>query len=228
MNKVTKFVILVTVIAVAGFVIRYTPLSQYFTKEHILTFLESLRGEWWGPIVFIVIYSVGCVVAFPGSVLTLAGGAVFGTVRGTLYNAVASNLGASLAFFAARYLGRAGLTEEEAKKEYGEKNIQVFKFQFEDVDRAVIKGEGHGLIKLVCDKKNQILGAHLLGPNAGELLHELVLAMKARIPITQISQTIHVYPTLSQAVKRSCDLYYREKLFSGWFPKLAKRLIRLA
>lgn len=125
-------------------------------------------------------------------------------------------------------LGRVGLTEEEAKKEYGEKNIQVFRFQFEDVDRAVIEGEGHGLIKLVCDKKNQILGAHLLGPNAGELLHEFVLAMKARIPITQISQTIHVYPTLSQAVKRACDQYYREKLFSGWFPKLAKKLIRWA
>ncbi|MBI4115186.1 MAG: dihydrolipoyl dehydrogenase [Candidatus Omnitrophica bacterium] len=125
-------------------------------------------------------------------------------------------------------LGRVGMTEAEAKKEYGEKNIQVFKFQFEDVDRAVIEGEGHGLIKLVCDRKNQILGAHLLGPNAGELLHEFALAMKARIPITQISQTIHVYPTLSQAVKRSCDQYYREKLFSGWFPKLAKRLIRLA
>lgn len=125
-------------------------------------------------------------------------------------------------------LGRVGLTEEEAKKEYGEKNIQVFRFQFEEVDRAIIEGEGHGLIKLVCDQKNQILGAHLLGPNAGELLHEFVLAMKARIPITQISQTIHVYPTLSQAVKRVCDQYYRKKLFSGWFPKLAKRLIRFS
>lgn len=125
-------------------------------------------------------------------------------------------------------LGRVGLTEEEAKKEYGEKNIQVFRFQFEDVDRAVIEGEGHGLIKLLCDKKNQILGVHVLGPNAGELLHEYVLAMKAKIPITQISQSIHVYPTLAQSVKRACDQYYKQKLFSGWFPKLAKRLIPYA
>ena len=124
-------------------------------------------------------------------------------------------------------LGRVGLTEEEAKKQYGEKNIQVFRFKFDEVDRAVIEGEGHGLIKLITDKKNQILGAHLLGPNAGELLHEFVLAMKARIPITQISQTIHVYPTLAQSVKRACDQYYRQKLFSGWFPKIARRLIRL-
>lgn len=123
-------------------------------------------------------------------------------------------------------LGRVGMTEAEAKKEYGEKNVQVFRFQFEDVDRAVIEGEGSGLIKLICDKKNQILGAHLLGPSAGELLHEFVLAMKSKIPITQISQTIHVYPTLAQSVKRACDQYYKEKLFTGWFPKLAKRLIR--
>ena len=125
-------------------------------------------------------------------------------------------------------LGRVGLTEEEAKKQYGEKNIQLFRFKFDEVDRAVIEGEGHGLIKLITDKKNQILGAHLLGPNAGELLHEFVLAMKARIPITQISQTIHVYPTLAQSVKRACDQYYRQKLFTGWFPRLAKRLIRYA
>ena len=119
------------------------------------------------------------------------------------------------------------MTEEEAKKQYGEKNIQVFRFKFDEVDRAVIEGEGHGLIKLITDKKNQILGAHLLGPNAGELLHEFVLAMKARIPITGISQTIHVYPTLAQSVKRACDQYYRQKLFTGWFPKIARRLIRL-
>jgi len=60
------------------------------------------------------------------------------------------------------------------------------------------------------------------------LLHEFVLAMKAKLPITQISQTIHVYPTLSQAVKRACDQYYKQKLFSGWFPKLAKKLIKFS
>lgn len=125
-------------------------------------------------------------------------------------------------------LGRVGLTEEEAKKEAGGSNIQVFRFHFKEVDRAIIEGEGHGLIKLICDKKNRILGAHLLGPQAGELLHEYALAMKAKIPITLISQTIHVYPTLAQAVKRACDQYYKQKLFSGWFPKLARKLIRFA
>lgn len=122
-------------------------------------------------------------------------------------------------------LGRVGLTEAEAREKYGEKNVQVYRFPFQQVDRAVIEGEGEGLIKLVCDRKQRILGAHLLGPGAGELLHEVVLAARARLPITRISQTIHVYPTLAQGVKRACDQYYRQKLFSGWFPKIARRLI---
>ncbi|MBE9504535.1 MAG: dihydrolipoyl dehydrogenase [Proteobacteria bacterium] len=124
-------------------------------------------------------------------------------------------------------LGRVGLTEDEAKDKYGESNISVYRFHFSDVDRAIIEGEGQGMIKLICDKKNRLIGAHLLGPHAGELLHEYVLAMKAKLPITTISQTIHVYPTLSQAVKRACDQYYKEKLFTGWFPKVARWLIKL-
>lgn len=106
MSKITKFIILIAVIVVAGFIVRYTPLSEYFTKEHALTFFGSIRAEWWGPVAFILIYGIGCVIALPGSILTLAGGAVFGVAWGTFYNVLASNLGASLAFLTARYLGR--------------------------------------------------------------------------------------------------------------------------
>jgi pyruvate/2-oxoglutarate dehydrogenase complex dihydrolipoamide dehydrogenase (E3) component len=123
-------------------------------------------------------------------------------------------------------LGRVGMTELEAVAKYGAQNVKVYRFRFEDVDRAVIAGEGHGMIKLVCDKKQRILGAHVLGHHAGELIHEYVLAMKLKAPITSISKTVHVYPTLSQAVKRAADQYYREKLFTGWLPKFTKWLIR--
>lgn len=122
-------------------------------------------------------------------------------------------------------LGRVGMTEAEAMDRYG--GIKTYRFEFKGVDRAVIEGEGRGLIKIVCDKRQRILGAHILGPNAGDLIHEYILAMKAGLKITDISSTIHVYPTLSQGVKRACDQYYREKLFRGWFPRLAKRLIKM-
>lgn len=122
-------------------------------------------------------------------------------------------------------LGRIGMTEAEARDRFGD--IKTYRFEFKAVDRAVIEGEGRGLIKLISDKRQRILGAHILGPNAGDLIHEYILAMKAGLKITNISSTIHVYPTLSQGVKRATDQYYREKLFRGWFPRLAKWLIRM-
>lgn len=121
-------------------------------------------------------------------------------------------------------LARVGLTEEEARERFG-KEAAVYRFPLKGVDRAVTDGETAGLIKLVCRKK-RIIGAHILGPGAGELIHEYVLAMKAGIPVTGVSGTIHVYPTLSMGVKRAADQYYIEKLFSGLFPKLARRIIR--
>ena len=123
-------------------------------------------------------------------------------------------------------LARVGLTEEEAKAKFGPEKVKVYRFDFKDVDRAVIEGQAQGLIKLVCDRKQRLLGAHILGPHAGELIGEYTLAMKAGLPITKISQTIHAYPTISQAVKRAADQYYKERLFSGWLPKLTRYLIR--
>ncbi len=105
-KSIIKFVILLMIIAGAFFAFRYTPLSQYTQKEVLLRLLTQFREHWWGPVGFILIYGVGCVVAFPGSILTLCGGAIFGVAWGTLYNVLASNLGATLAFLMARYFGR--------------------------------------------------------------------------------------------------------------------------
>lgn len=97
---------LLCIIGGAFFAFRYTPLSQYTRKDALLSLFTQLREHWWGPIGFILVYGVGCVVALPGSLLTLCGGAIFGVAWGTLYNILASNLGATLAFFMARYFGR--------------------------------------------------------------------------------------------------------------------------
>lgn len=123
-------------------------------------------------------------------------------------------------------LARVGLTESEARDRFGDGNVKVYRFGLKDVDRAVIEGEGRGLVKVVCSKSKKILGAHILGPRAGELIHEFVLAMGADLPVTAISRLIHVYPTLSMGDKRVCDEYYRERLFTGWVPRLAKRFLR--
>jgi uncharacterized membrane protein YdjX (TVP38/TMEM64 family)/rhodanese-related sulfurtransferase len=62
------------------------------------------------PLLFIAVYAIGTVLFFPGSLLTLAGGAVFGPLWGTLYNLTGATLGASLAFLVARYLGADWVT----------------------------------------------------------------------------------------------------------------------
>ncbi len=105
-KSIIKFTILLSIVGGAFFAFRYTPLSGYLKKDVLLGVLTQLREHWWGPIGFILIYGVGCVLALPGSLLTLCGGAIFGVVWGTIYNILASNLGATLAFFMARYFGR--------------------------------------------------------------------------------------------------------------------------
>ena len=106
MNKKLKFFFFIFILGLAAVIFRFTLLAQFISKDNILGFLQTIRQEWWGPLIFILIYGIGCVIALPGSLLTLAGGAVFGVAWGTFYNVLASNLGASLAFFTARYLGR--------------------------------------------------------------------------------------------------------------------------
>lgn len=126
-------------------------------------------------------------------------------------------------------VARVGLTEEQARERH--EGVKVYRQHFEGVDRALADGEPHGLVKIVTGKRGRILGGHIIGPDAGNLIHELVLAMHEDIPVGTLSQTIHVYPTLAQANQRAADNYYREKLshhhtqraFSAFFG--ARRLL---
>jgi hypothetical protein len=75
--------------------------------------------------------------------------------------------------------------------------------------------------------KGKILGASILGPHAGELVHEIVLAMKTGANIGDISATIHAYPTLAQIHRRTVNTWYGEKLFSARTRRLVKWINRL-
>ena len=66
----------------------------------------------WAPLLFMAVYAVGAVLFLPGSVLTLAGGALFGPVLGTLYNLTGATIGATLAFLVARYLASDWVAEK--------------------------------------------------------------------------------------------------------------------
>ena len=124
-------------------------------------------------------------------------------------------------------VARVGLTEEQARERH--EGVKVYRQRFEGVDRALADGETDGLVKIVTGKRGRILGGHIIGPDAGNLIHEIVLAMQKNIPVGTLSRTIHVYPTLAQANQRAADNYYREKLahaqrgFSAFFG--ARRLL---
>ncbi|MDN3510176.1 MAG: mercuric reductase [Candidatus Jettenia sp.] len=121
-------------------------------------------------------------------------------------------------------LGRVGLTEDEARKKYHQ--IKVYTYDIKDLDKAIIEGEEKGIIKIVCTNRGMLLGAHALAPQGGEIVHEFILAMKNNLRVRNIADAIHVYPTFALAVKRTTDKYYAKKLFSGWIPKVTRKLIR--
>lgn len=120
-----------------------------------------------------------------------------------------------------------GLTEAEAQAEYGD-GVKAFRYAMSDLDRALADGEPRGFVKVVTERNGRILGAHIVGPNGGDLIHELALAMKSGARIGDISQMIHAYPTLAEGVQRAADQYWQERLFGSGSATagLLRRLVR--
>ena len=121
-------------------------------------------------------------------------------------------------------VARVGLTIEEAKKtSLKNKNIHEHYVSYEKVDRAVCEDEAVGFIKVVVDKKEKILGVHIIGPAAGEALNEWVLAMENNISISKIGKAIHVYPTLARINRRLTDELFFYHGIPKWFLRIFAR-----
>ncbi len=123
-------------------------------------------------------------------------------------------------------LAHLGLTEEEAREKYEVRDLKIYRSYLKETDRAVTDMEEDGLAKVICDKKGYILGAHIVGANAGEIIHEYVIAKAERLTIGKLSSTIHIYPTLAQVVKKTADQYLLEKLGSPLLKNIAKFLMK--
>jgi len=91
-----------------------------------------------------------------------------------------------------------GVSEEEAEARCP---IKVARFPFKSLGMGQCLGELEGLVKIIAHAKtDQILGAHIIGPHAADMIHELALAMRGGLPSRVIMETIHAHPTLSEAV----------------------------
>ena len=95
-----------------------------------------------------------------------------------------------------------GLTEEQLKEKGVE--YKAFKFPFLAVGKAIAMGEKEGWVKLLADKKtDRLLGAHILGARASDLIAELTLAIEFKASAEDVARTCHAHPTLSEGVKEA-------------------------
>jgi pyruvate/2-oxoglutarate dehydrogenase complex dihydrolipoamide dehydrogenase (E3) component len=121
-------------------------------------------------------------------------------------------------------LARVGLSEDEAR----ERRIdhRVYRFAFDDLDRAHTEGATDGHAKILTDPRGRLLGAAIVGAQAGELIHEYVLALQHGMKAADVAGPIHVYPTLAEINKRVAE----QRLKAGLTPTSKawiKRLLRL-
>ncbi len=97
-------------------------------------------------------------------------------------------------------VSRLGLTEEEARQRH--KKVKVYKTEYGASDRAVTDVEKKGLVKVITDKKGYILGAHIAGSQASEIMQGFLIAKSLKVPLERLSQVLFIYPTLSELVKK--------------------------
>jgi dihydrolipoamide dehydrogenase len=94
-----------------------------------------------------------------------------------------------------------GLTEAEAKQKYPEARVE--RFPWTAIGKAVAIGSTEGFTKVIMGKYDEILGAHIIGPDATNLITEYSLAMRGELTGDEIIETIHPHPTLSEGLREA-------------------------
>jgi pyruvate/2-oxoglutarate dehydrogenase complex dihydrolipoamide dehydrogenase (E3) component len=121
-------------------------------------------------------------------------------------------------------LAHAGMTEEEARALHGDR-IQVYRWSYGDMDRGRTDGTEQGLAKYILGPDGRLLGAHILGERAGDIIHEAQLLRHLNLPFSAVAQMIHIYPTYTDVVRQPAKRYYIDRLRNNPFIKIAARLL---
>jgi pyruvate/2-oxoglutarate dehydrogenase complex dihydrolipoamide dehydrogenase (E3) component len=112
-------------------------------------------------------------------------------------------------------VARVGWNEDQARRAGIE--CDVWSQRLGDLDRAVVESEEEGFAKVLTRRRSdQILGATIVSERAGDLLHEFVLAMKARVGLKKIAETIHAYPTFAELARKLADAQQKSRLTPLW------------
>ena len=119
-------------------------------------------------------------------------------------------------------LAHVGLREEAAREQHGE--IRVLRWSYAENDRAQTELATDGMIKVVTAKNGRILGASIVGAQAGELIQPWVLALTAKMKIGKMAGYIVPYPTMGEIGKRAAGSYFVPSLFSERTKKVVRFL----
>jgi pyruvate/2-oxoglutarate dehydrogenase complex dihydrolipoamide dehydrogenase (E3) component len=114
-----------------------------------------------------------------------------------------------------------GLTVLRARARHGD--IHVLRWPYAENDRAQTERAPVGTVKVIALPKGRIVGAGIVGRNAGELIALWALIISQKLTVKALTETVLPYPTLSETAKRVAVTYYTPKLDSPWL----KRMIRL-
>lgn len=128
------------------------------------------------------------------------------------------------AVFTEPEFARVGLSETEARR----RGIghRVYSLPFEGNDRAIADDDRAGLAKLITDPKGRLLGAAIVGPHAGELIHEYITVMANGLKVGALGAGIHIYPTLSQIGPRLA-MTHRKAGLKPWIKTAMKHIFGL-
>jgi len=121
-------------------------------------------------------------------------------------------------------IGRAGLNEQEARAKAIP--VEVTRYELRELDRAIVDEAREGFIKiLTAPGTDRILGVTIVAPRAGEMLAEMVLAMRHGIGLKRVFATIHPYPTYTEANRDAAGVW-RTRHTPAWLPGVLARYHR--
>ncbi|MCP9487023.1 MAG: FAD-dependent oxidoreductase [Gaiellaceae bacterium MAG52_C11] len=120
-------------------------------------------------------------------------------------------------------LAHVGPTVAEAIERHGGQNVEVSRADLSHSDRARADGTDEGRIVLVA-ARGKLVGAHILAPAAGELIHELALAIRQRLKLRDLAEMTHVYPTIATSVNvAGAEAAYAYAQRFGWLVRREKK-----
>ena len=130
-------------------------------------------------------------------------------IAGLAHEASIDLLSVPSAVYCNPQVGSFGLTEEKAKAQ--NLNYKVASFSYVGAGKAVAIDKANGIVKIiVAQDSNEIIGGHIVGYSATEIIHELLVARKGEMTVAEIASMIHAHPTISESVMEGA------RAIEGW------------